>query len=398
MTLDNLGNLILTKNKTILFVGKRLDPIQKAIDLGFETYVLNFKKPQIASKVFKNKKYSELAFTGNFDMFKTMSFDAIIPLTEKSIPIAQKILEESVTRKSDFEKFNICHDKFEMKNHAKKCHIPMTKYILIDENITAKDLSQKLGFPLVLKERNTSGSRGLKIVHSLLELEQKIKPNMLAEKYIRGKEYSIESFVSQEKVIFSNITDYHQHHTCNILPAKLNSSFQERLLKFNTDVIRSFGIKNGMTHIEYYLSENNILFGEIAIRPPGGYIMRLIELSYGFSPWKALIEVECGETPLINTKPKGHSAVWILHPGECVIQEEPNFIPLLNDTNLINIQSGLKVGMQIKKREGSGEDFGRILLKADTYDSLLETINHIKDVVEIKTNFYSLPTKVKNNL
>lgn len=386
------------KNKSILFIGKRLDPIQKAIDLGFETYVLNFKKPKIAAKIFKKKKYMELAFTGNYDMFKTMSFDAIIPLTEKSIPIAQNILENSLTRKSDLEKFNICHDKFEMKNHAKKNHIPMTEYILIDETLSAETLGQKLGFPLILKERDTSGSRGLKIIHSENELDQKMKPNMLAEKYIRGKEYSIESFVSQGKIIFSNITDYYLHHTCNILPAKLNPNLQERFLKFNMNVISSFGIKNGMVHAEYYLTENNILFGEIAIRPPGGYIMRLIELSYGFSPWKTLIEIECGEMPLINTKPKGHSAVWILHPGECIIHEEPNFVPLLSDPNLINIQSGLKLGMQIKKREGSGEDFGRILLKTDNYDSLLETINHIKDVVEIKANFYSLPTKVKTNL
>lgn len=383
------------KNKSILFVGKRLDPIQKAVDLGYETYVLNFKKPRLTNKVFKKKKYSELAFTGNYDMFKTMSFDAIIPLTEKSVPVAQQILENSLSRKPDLQKFNLCHDKYEMKNHAKKNHIPISEYILIDETMTAEDLERKLGFPMVLKERDSSGSRGLVVVNSLSELTQRMKPNLLAEKFIEGKECSIESFVSHGETIFTNTTDYYVHHTCNILPAKLDPTIQERLLKFNNQVIKAFGIQNGIVHVEYYITEKNILFGEIAIRPPGGYIMRLIELCYGFSPWKTLIEIECGETPFVNTKAKGHSAVWILHPGECTVEEEPSYITLLNDPNLVDIQSGLKAGMQIKKREGSGEDYGRILMQSENYDSLLKTIIDVSEVVDSKTCFAGNNTKVK---
>ena len=370
----------MTKSKSILFVGKRLDPIQTAVDLGYETYVLSFKKPKLPKKIFEPKKYSEMVFTGNYDMFKNMSFDAVIPLTEKSIPIAQQILKNSLSRKADLEKFNLCHDKFEMKNHAKKHHIPITDFVLIDENTTAKDLEQKFGFPIVLKERDSSGSRGLVIANDLEALSE-MKPNMLAEKYIDGKEVSLESFVCNGEIIFANMTDYHAHHTCNIVPAKLDNKIKEQLSKFNSQIIKAFGIKNGIAHIEYYLTEKNIIFGEIAIRPPGGYIMKLIELCYGFSPWKALIDIECGDKPEVKTTSSCHSAVWILHPGEGVVEKEPDYVSLLQDPNLVDIQSGLKSGMSIKKREGSGEDFGRILMKSDDYNSLLETIKSIEELV-----------------
>ncbi|MES2769200.1 MAG: ATP-grasp domain-containing protein [Bdellovibrionota bacterium] len=376
----NSENLILKSGKSILFVGKRLDPIQKAVELGFETYVLNLKKPKFSTKSFGSKKYSEMVFNGNYDMFKNMSFDAIIPLTEKSIPIAQQILKKSLSKKADLEKFNLCHDKFEMKNHARKHHIPITDFILIDEATTPEELAQKFGFPIVLKERDSSGSRGLVIANSIDGLSE-MKPNMLAEKYIKGKEYSVESFVCNGEIIFSNTTDYHTHHVCNIVPAKLDEISKDKLSKFNSQIIKTFGIKNGIAHVEYYLTEKNILFGEIAIRPPGGYIMKLIELCYGFSPWKTLIDIECGKAPSVKAKSNCHAAVWILHPGEGVVEREPDYASLLQDPNLVDIQSGLKSGMTVKKREGSGEDFGRILMQSQDYNSLLETIKSIEELV-----------------
>lgn len=368
------------KSKKILFVGKRIDPIQKAVDLGFETYVLSFKKPKLPKKILQPKKYSEMLFTGNYSMLKDMSFDAVIPLTEKSIPIAQMILKNSLSKKSDLQKFELCHDKFDMKNHAKRHHIPITDFVLIDKNTTPEHLIEKLGLPIVLKERSSSGSRGLITANSIEELSS-MKPNMLAEKFIDGKEFSIENFLCNGEIIFSNITDYHLHHVCNIIPAKMESDLQKKLVAFNSQVIKAFGIKNGIAHVEYYVTGKNILFGELAIRPPGGYIMRLIELCYGFSPWQALIDIECGDKPEVNSKPKGFSAAWILHPGEGTVKNDPDFTPLLQDLNLVDIQSGLKAGMQIKKREGSGEDFGRILLKSDDYESLLASIKSIQKLV-----------------
>lgn len=365
----------MTKGKSILFIGKRLDPIQRAIELGFETYVLSFKKPK-----FKSKKYSEMLFTGNYDMFKNMSFDAIVPLTENSIPVAQKIFERATIKKTDIEKYNLCHDKLEMKNHARKHHIPITDFCLIEQTTTADDLVQKFGFPIVLKRRDSSGSRGLIIANSIEGLGE-LKPNLLAEKYVEGKECSIESFVVNGEIVFSNITDYHTHHMCNIVPGNFDSATKEQIKKFNNQVIKAFGIKNGIAHVECYLTGKNIIFGEIAIRPPGGYIMKLIEQCYNFCPWKALIAIECGEKPEINTESKYFSAVWILHPGEGKIEKEPDFTSILGDENLVDIQSGLKEGMQIKQREGSGEDFGRIIVKSRNYDSLLKTIRSIQELV-----------------
>lgn len=321
-----------------------------------------------------------MIFTGSYDMFKDMSFDAVIPLTEKSVPIAETILQNMMFKKSDLHKYEICHDKYAMKLHAKKHHIPITDFMLITEKTTPEEIEKQLGYPVVLKQRDNSGSRGLTTAEFKSELSE-AKPDMLAEKYIDGKECSVESFVYNGEIIFSNVTDYHTHHVCNIVPAKLEPNIHDRLLEFNKNVIKAFGIENGIAHVEYYLTEKGILFGELAIRPPGGYIMKLIELSYGFSPWKALIDIECGHQPEIFKNPKFYSAAWILHPGEGVVEKEPDFTSILQDPTLVDIQSGLKEGMKIKRREGSGEDFGRILLKSEDYTAIINTLHKIRRLI-----------------
>lgn len=52
----------------------------------------------------------------------------------------------------------------------------------------------------------------------------------------------------------------------------------------NHQVIKALNIKWGLTHLEYYGDRNGELFGEIALRPTGGYIMELIKCAYDFDP------------------------------------------------------------------------------------------------------------------
>ena len=66
------------------------------------------------------------------------------------------------------------------------------------------------------------------------------------------------------------------------------------VLKLNKMVIEGLNIKWGFTHLEYYMTEEGVLFGEVALRPPGGYIMEVLELVYEQSFWDIFEKVELG--------------------------------------------------------------------------------------------------------
>jgi len=119
----------------------------------------------------------------------------------------------------------------------------------------------------------------------------------IAEKWIKGKEFSVESFIRNGKIIFRNITEYYELYHLNIVPASLDRGTSKRIYKLNDEVIKKFGINQGMTHFECYLTKDGLIFGEIALRPPGGYLMDLIQTAYGFDPWIELLNIESGKKP-----------------------------------------------------------------------------------------------------
>src|SRR5690606_4602252 len=110
----------------------------------------------------------------------------------------------------------LCHDKLAMKMRAKASGIPITDFVELNPGIELRTIFQKLGTPIVLKRRNLSGSRLQSIHSSEATLATHDLNHCLAEKLIHGKETSVESLVQGGKLLFSNITDYHDHHTINI--------------------------------------------------------------------------------------------------------------------------------------------------------------------------------------
>ena len=98
-----------------------------------------------------------------------------------------------------------CTDKFKMKEFLSHKKIPMTKFASSKDR-TAKDIIEELGLPLVCKKKLSSGGRGVFFTDSSEEVQKYINSNFYFEKVIKGHEGSIESFIINGKVVFSNIT------------------------------------------------------------------------------------------------------------------------------------------------------------------------------------------------
>jgi len=370
----------LTKNKKILFLGKRLDAIQVAVESGYDVYVMNYQRGHKKIKPTKSKKYFEVIYNGNFDSLKHIDFDVVIPMTEKAVELAYAFYKTRKLTRPDLEKYHLCHNKLAMKEHAKKMDIPVTEFQAVETPEHLINCLQTWGSPIVVKEIESSGGRGQRIIESADDIPEKLETKMIAEKWIKGKEFSVESFVYQGQVIFNNITEYHTHYHCNILPSYYSTEQKSQIVNFNQKVIQKFNIQNGIAHAEFFQTPTGLVLGEVAVRPPGGYLMKLIEMAYGFSPWRALIDIESGIKPFVYDTPKTNAAVWIIHPGEMTVEKEPDFISVLNHPAIVDLKCGLKKGMKIPLREGSGQDFGRILMKSQDYQELISLIDKIKNI------------------
>ncbi len=305
-------------------------------------------------------------------------FSHVIAGTESSVYPASVTRRILGARKSNDRIILACHDKLVMKQALLKKQIPMTEFVHGTPQTSADAIIAHLGLPLVAKERRQSGSRGTVFCHDNHTVEQVIKPKKLFEKFIDAPEASVESFIDNGNICFTNITEYYQKKHINIVPATFNKKLQQQILALNEKIIRGLNIQWGMTHMEVYLTKDGLVFGEIALRPPGGYIMQLISLAYGFNAWDALVAVELSEHFSYQQMNFAATAAIILHPGNGQIDNISGLELLKKHPAIKKIHLKKTVGETVPERVGTGVDMGYIILDANNKKELLAAIQFVE--------------------
>jgi len=258
-------------------------------------------------------------------------------------------------------------DKVLMKRAARAAGVPCTDWVELTSKTRAVDVVTHLGLPAVFKLRAGAGGRGLQVAHSWTDVQRCLRSidavareHWMAERYISGQEMSIESFVVDGRVVFTNPTEYFVVAYANIGPAALGPAELAPLLDLNARAIAALGIERGMTHLELYRTAEGPLFGEVAIRPPGGRIMRLLRRAYGFDPWEALMRVERGEQFVFPDRARCTAGVWMLHPGAGRVRRVGGFDAARRVKGVRKLVFRLEVGKDVGPRESTGSDTGWI--------------------------------------
>ena len=270
-----------------------------------------------------------------------------------------------------------CTDKVQMKRYLYGKGIPMTMYSDHSRELSASDLLANLGAPVVIKDRIGSGSRNIVISSDPETISQAMGPGRVYESFVDGDEGSIESFVHNSEIVFVNVTEYYSKTKANILPAPFAESELNALRDLNNRVIKELKIKWGMTHLEYYRTKDGLLFGEIALRPPGGHIMDLIGEAYDIDPWEYFVRIEL-DLPLfsIESKAKLTAGCLILHPGDGIVKSVT--VPEKKDfPTLLKAKIKVTEGSAIDKRESVGKDSGYCIFSDEKPENVREDIGKL---------------------
>ena len=229
--------------------------------------------------------------------------------------IAESLGIRGCTRKS----VHAARNKYEMRKTLLHHQVPQPGFALIDslESIpaaTAQLLDQNLSFPFVLKPVDSSASDGVKMVHSLEEIESFYQhhlsdlhfrrgflkaPAMILEEYVSGELISVELVITPTGVEVLGLTDRELSEPPYFV--ELGGSFpatlvnQEEVIEVALQSIQAVGLEFGPCHVELVNSASGPQLIEINPRLIGSTVNLLISASRNTSVIEQLIRMYAGD-------------------------------------------------------------------------------------------------------
>ncbi|WP_049716106.1 ATP-grasp domain-containing protein [Streptomyces caatingaensis] len=152
------------------------------------------------------------------------------------------------------------------------------------------------GAPAVVKPHDGAGSVGVRLVRGKDEAGELAYP-LLAEKYVEGREFSVESLSADGVHTILGITEkslfeggfVERGHT---FPAPLTGDDEALLRGFVRDFLTRVGLRHGLAHTEVILTADGPVAVETHTRNGGDHITDLVQLATGYDMLSAAVRAK----------------------------------------------------------------------------------------------------------
>ena len=287
-------------------------------------------------------------------------------------------------------------DKYQMKQRFMLGGVPFAKGKLAK---TVEDVDD-FEFPVIVKPRDNSGSRGVKLCRDRQELKECIAEalefshldTVLVEEFIEGHEYSIESIHYDGK---SRVIQFTEKKTTefpynvelgHIQPAMLSDEVKDEIRKIVEKIAMALKFNNCGSHTELKIGPRGITVIETSPRFGGDFITStLVPLSTGLNIDDLLIDISIGnklsDNDLRPVKNRCSGVVFFNLP-EGKIEKIGNLDELKTIKGLHFYYFGLKEGDTVKKIKNSLDRYGDAVFVADTRDELEKEIEKFNKIIE----------------
>lgn len=199
-------------------------------------------------------------------------------------------------------------------------------------NQTLLKLDGDVDDPIHLKAFDKAGCLGHRVVRTPEDVERIPEDEfpVLMESHLDGWEFAVEAWIHDGEICFLNISEYvHLGYSVFVPATPELEKWRPRVKEEVEKLIKTFDIKFGQIHPEYFVtSDGTLYFGEVAYRPPGFKAFELIERAYGFNAYQASMMVFDPKTTVEEIKEffpkevedaKGHAGCFGVYPRRRVI-------------------------------------------------------------------------------
>lgn len=274
-------------------------------------------------------------------------------------------------------------DKYQMKQRFLEGGVPCARGRLIAKAEEADDLY----YPLIVKPRDNSGSRGVKLCRNKEELQEAMQEalqyshldTVLVEEYIEGQEYSIEGlhYDGESEVIqFTEKTTTEFPYNVELAhkqPANLTEAQKDEIRQVISKIAQCMHFENCPSHTELKINERGIFIIETSPRLGGDYITStLVPLSTGINVEDQLLHIALGEK--VDTQAgrveKASGVCFFCLPEGGVKKIDPQINEVATWPGVYSFELKLKEGDEVHQITSSLNRYGEVIVSADNREGL----------------------------
>lgn len=235
--------------------------------------------------------------------FARRRFDAVLAVDESGVELAALLSRQFGLQANSAESVRCLRDKlaFRTLQHAQGFDAPRIMHVADAAAFSAQD--SKLPFPVVVKARRLSASRGVIRADDMNELSHAIrrvaaiqrqaerdadKLGILIEQFVPGAEYAFEGMLTNGRLTALAVFDKPDpldgpffEETLYVTPSRLDSRTQQRLIEQIEAHCAAAGLMHGPVHAEARVYDESIVLLEIAPRSIGGLCGRVLRYTLG---------------------------------------------------------------------------------------------------------------------
>lgn len=212
----------------------------------------------------------------------------------------------------------------------------------------------------------------------------------LIEAFIAGRELSIEGYAQDGRCVVLNyndkITDPHFVVIGHYLPAQVSQDESDALAAVAGQCVRALGIRNTVFHIEVNLCGGIPYVIESASRPPGQYMVDLMQRSYDLDLMDISVRLATGETVTDAPRPpKRHYAMLAIFADRSGIFEGmEGWDQLMRRSGLLRARVGAKLGDPITELQTFQDKYGFVIFEDETAAGVREQARWFRENVRMK--------------
>ena len=248
------------------------------------------------------------------------SFDRVICLWEPGVVLAARLRVALGVPGLSVDDAIAFRNKDIMKARVAAAGIRTPKHRGATTAAEVREAAEEMGYPLIIKPIDGAGSMDTFRVDDAVELEAALKrmthiDHVNVEEFIEAEEFTFDTICVNGEMQYFNIGFYRPRPLVArslewVSPQTLclrdvDSDWVAGGRQMGVDVLKAMNPGNAFTHMEWYRkSDGEVVFGEIAVRPPGARTVDLMNYVSDIDLYMGYAEAELKGTFSIDATRK----------------------------------------------------------------------------------------------